>query len=381
MSPSDSASSPAEQLTGGFVLTAVAERAVGIRLGVLVSDRARQVDDANWWLDFFGFTLGGEALGLVCWDGENHAVAVADGCEASIVSTSTATLVPMLVFRFGLDAGADVWYEIRAQWQDVKSELIELHSLLGGQDNLTALQEVIFDDDARVACSEEDPSKTLATEAARCSVLQRLDPSLEHVAYREYVQKLIEVGFVWPPPPNLGPWGGSAINAAFATARQHRLNVETPGVLDCALEMLAWPASLGLCHPEEAVHIDMPSGGEAVPLLREAASFIMLSRTQPPSTMNIGIPSAISEAMAEKDTNRTAEEYLHSAERQLEARHWRNAWYALLSAAFWDFQARERGEPEHLTIACRIGEHAGWRVNLDALKSIVAAKQALDTNE
>lgn len=342
------------------------EHILGFRLGVRPWVRGAQVEQGSWWAELFGSLVSNESLARLPWMGLQGPVVCLQGGEAALVSSSPRTLIPMALFRTALDAGAAPWHERRRAWPAARGDILAVHRALGGQDDLQVLESVLMDADLERHSIATGLDDWLEAQRCRARILARLDPEPRHRAYRQYLQSLMEVGFIWPPPPALGPWYGTAASAAFTLLPQNL--ADEPAGIACALAILRWPAGLGLCHSEQLAHIDLPGDGQCIPALERAAALIV----EAPRAFRDEPHATAIESLAAGDHAATVRGYLAAAS-SLQARG-RNsdAWHALLSATFWQHQTSGVGDPALAAHGLKLCRAMGCAATIGAMERILA---------
>jgi len=353
---------------GGAAVDAV--HRLGLRLEVWPWERAAQVGAGNWWACLIGSLTSNEPLGLLPWYPEAQPVVCLTGCEASLVASSTATLIPMAVFRTQLDPGSVRWNACREVWPGVRAAALKLHRELGGTDELASLESVLFDDGMRDACDQDRDGDAKDIQAARAEVLSRLDPEPRHQAYRGFIQRLIETGFAWPPAGDLGPWFGSAANAAFSTLGPVIRAADPALAITCTAAMLNWPSGLGLCHPGVPVHVDSPAWGIAARLLRRGASFLSEQGQVGIGSIGEGQRMLAIGRLAAGDLAGAWMAYAESAAEAQTRGEWSAAWNDLLCATFWQAQAEQSSSAGLLATGQAIAARGNWRAVGDCLAQV-----------
>lgn len=146
---------------------------------------------------------------------EQSPVVLAREKQALTIASTPATLVPNLLFYHNMDVmGDEGWKELKANWPTVRGELLELHHLCGGQDNLEPFEAFLHDEQVM-----ETP--LFQKDASRALVWTAVDTSPEHLAFRRYVQRFIDdPAFLTPPPDTLGVWTWYAASCAAARAEK-----------------------------------------------------------------------------------------------------------------------------------------------------------------
>lgn len=329
-------------LTGleGTRLSSKAARFVGFQVPVRPWERAEQVPAGTWWMEALGWLSGADLAGPLLWGPEPWPVAVVSGGEATLVSSSARTLLPMSVFRTAIAAGDAHWGERLEGFEEVRDELAVLHRCLGGADELAALQSVLQDE----ALRERASAGGVEGERALAEIATRLDPDPGHVAYRRFLQSAIEGPVEWRDEPRWGPWAGSAASAAFAAAlREGELDSVPPGL---CWALCCWPACIGLCHEDWPEHVDVPGGGLSVEPLVQAAE--RLGSTEPDTAWTTDPRWRASRALAEQGATYDGSAHAEAARQLADAGRSRAAWGTFLSATFWRQQHRGEGALEDL---------------------------------
>jgi hypothetical protein len=139
--------------------------------------------------------------------------------NAITVASRAAGCLPMLLLRFALADQADNWKAWRESWDVIQSDLTTLDDALGGV-GLESLRSVVFDPHLGDALAR---AQVLSVEASRVvgEAMMRIDPSPEHVGFRQLLQTLIETK---APPPlaevaRCGVWSQLAAMLAYHAAR------------------------------------------------------------------------------------------------------------------------------------------------------------------
>lgn len=248
------------------------------------------------------------------------------------VAGSLATAVPMSVFRKRLFDNPEGWQVVYEQWDRIEPALIRLHRFLGGTDDLAALRDVIMDGDLREQVNLSAQGK-LDKGSISVTILERLDPSQEHLTFRRFIRALgDELTTRSPSLESMGPWRRAAAAAALMAYEKHRQCF--PHVLEAAWELMR--GSAGLDTDVLGVH-QVPTGSGrssdmtlelAIRILHENRDAVPGDWKQDPiwrATMKL------------VEAGRAYDGYAHvEAARDLdEAGHPLRAMDALQSAAFW----------------------------------------------
>lgn len=328
---------------------------LGLRFILRPWERASQIGAGNWWADLFGSLTSNEYLGLIHWSDLPTPVVCVQGCESVLMASSPASLIPVVIYRTGLDAGAESWLQRRAAWGAIRQQALAAHRALGGKDELAVLERVLFNDRLLGAITAQPAA---AQELMRGRILATLDIHPSHQAYRRYLNRLIEHGFCWPPPAQLGLWYGAAAAAALVSAPLTSL--PRPAILECAWALLQWPAGLGLCHPGTPVQIDLPAGGQAATVLELAAELLIAAGSDIPSGCAKDPRMDAVRALAAGDYEGTWQGYHRSVTSLLASGSTRAAWSALLSATFWQSQAVGAASTDLFEYGLNFSRAARW---------------------
>jgi len=339
-------------------LSEKAQKAISLDFDLQVDQQIAVVKQGTWFILPFAkvrpFTnyFGKCILGIRIIPGQalsESPVLMYSNNKAVTVSSSLGTALPMMVYRNQLQYGREPFYEL---WQDVEHELLELHAALGGTDDLEGLRSVLFDDNLFPNDESLGVSPDIASES-----LKRLDPTPQHLLYRQYVQSAItQLVATFPLPDGLEHWK----NAATLVALEIHQNDESQDIKTLvAWEVAKLPASLDTSTDYNVEHLPTPLGNAD---LRVAQAAKILANHQESISDHwksdpIWSPTM---AIAENHLAYNGIAHVEAAQYLDEAGQPERAFDALISAAFWSYNYQGEALTTTLDAARYLADKYNW---------------------
>lgn len=350
-------------------LTPKAQKAVLLDFDLQIEQKTAVVRQGTWFIlpfakvlpftDFYGKPI----LGVRLIPGQalsESPVLIYSANKATTVSTSLSTALPMIIYRKRLQFSRQKFYEL---WQEVEDELLDLHAAMGGKDCLEGLRSVLFDD----SLFPDESTLDVLPDIARRS-LDLLDPTLQHLLYRQYLHKAItQQVATFPLPDGLGAWK----NAATVAALQIHENEESQEItMLAAWEVAKFPASIDTSTDYKMVeHMPTPLGNAN---LRVASAAKILDNHQASISDHWKSDPIWSPTMAIAEDHYAYNGIAHVEAAQYldEAGQPERAFDALISAAFWSYNYQGEAFPATLDAARHLADKYNWLEISEILESL-----------
>lgn len=315
----------------------------------------------------FTNTFGKVMVGIRLLPGQalvESPVVVCSANKILTVSTSLRTALPMLIYRYKLHESRLGWDSLRELWPEVESELIELHTAMGGEDRLEGLHSVLFDNKLY---PKEANTREVFEEAVRES-LERLDPNPQHLLYRKYLhQALTRPDVSLPIPEGLGPWKSGAAVVALQTSCN--MQNQQQDQLLAAWEVVRAPASLDTATPRTIQHLFRPSDNGDMRVAKAAQLLAQYQDQVPEEWKHDPIWSATI-ALTNEGKAYTGIAHVEAAQALNEMGQPIYAFDALMSAAFWSYQAQGEALIATIDAARYLAANHHWKEVGEVLEAL-----------
>lgn len=339
-------------------LSPLTQRTLGFNIELDPPDCGTLIKQGLWWIQplFGGFRNFGFALkpGLPLED--SPIVYYKEGTAVTAAS-SVRTALPMLLYYHTLAGLPDAWKRLRDRWSKVENDFRALEAALGGSGGVDRVVSLMESDDLIQAEDQDNPDE-LDRAAAQLEILQRLDPSPEHVAYRQWMDNLIrEEPLEGCPVKDFGRWDRSALAAAFIS----RDLENNEFIADVIWGLLTGPASLDTNCDEPPEHIAYAAAIGAQSLLLEIS--YTLKRHPEMFAHKVYQSHPLwkgSVLIGQEGDNYTGLPHMEAATLLDKSGKPEQALDAVMSAAFWSFVRYGEAFPQAQEAALFMAERDGW---------------------
>lgn len=280
-------------------------------------------------------------------------VVICSGNQIITASTTLASAIPMLIYRYSLYEQPKRWKIICDRWSQIEDELIALHSALGGHDRLKGIRSLLFDEQIYSQSNQPNAFQESVRES-----LDILDQSPEHLLYRKYVhQAILTHTATIPLPKGFGCWTNAAKIIAFQANLSRKYDIEFP--LLAAWEVVNMPASVDTGTTREIQHL-FRSGGNADLRIYKAVEFLYQYQDKVPTEWQEDPIWKATMMLAEHGQNYNGIAHIETAKHLDEQGQPERAFDALISAAFWSYNYQGKALNTTIEAAYYLASKYGW---------------------